>query len=338
MISLKSYLLRGSGEEYDAPYRRIIELLMQGIALHAVEGEQSDYERFREELDKSQKTVTPETPLAELLVVAGGVLRTMEEYNQRTSKFVRHQNTELQNMISMLTQTVISIGSSSDRSVSKLQEIDKAIERANQVEDIHVLKHRLGECLEVVREETLRQKKDGESALQTLKGQLEAVQERIGSMRLKNEMDRSTGLPPKTEADAAIEAAMSATQTTYLLIAVCSRVQAINARFGYDVGDRVLRTFAEHIRKSLLPRDKIYRWNGPAIVALLPRNARIDRVRSEVRHFADAKVEKTIEVGQRTVLIPISATWALLPVVPPMEVLCKQIDAFTSAQIPRDFA
>ena len=338
MISLKSYWLRENGEETDAAHRRIISLLLQGIALHAVEGDQGDYERFRAELDKSQKNVSPEVPIAELMLIVGGVLHSMEEYNQRTSKFVRRQSTELQHMVSMLTQTVISIGSSSDRSVAKLQEIDKSIERVSQVEDIQILKLRLGECLEAVREEASRQKRDGASALHALKGELEHAQERMGSFTLRHELDACTALPMKADAQAAIEAAMSSAHPTYLLIAVCSRVQAINARFGYAVGDHVLAAFADHFRKGLSARDKLYRWHGPALVALLERSERIDRVRSEIRQFADTKLEKTIEVGRRTVLIPISASWSLLPVAAPMEAFLRQIDAFSAAQIPRDFA
>jgi len=338
MISLKSFLLKDNVEELDSSFRRIISLLLQGIAMHCPEGDQTDYNRFREELDKSQKTISSETPIAELMLIVGGVLRTMEEYNQRTSKFVRRQSTELQHMVSMLTQTVISIGSTSERSIAKLQEIDKSIERVNQVEDIQVLKLRLGECLEAVREETLRQKRERESALQALKGELEAAQDRVGAFSLRRELDPSTGLPAKAEAVAAIEAALSSSQTTYLLIAVCSRVQPINARFGYAVGDRVLAAFADHFRKGLSARDKIFRWQGPAIVALLERNERIDRVRSEVREFADLKLERTVEVGRRTVLIPISATWSILPVAAPMEAFLKHVDAFSAAQIPRDFA
>jgi hypothetical protein len=61
-------------------------------------------------------------------------------------------------------------------------------------------------------------------------------------------------------------------------------------------------------------------------------------VRTEMRRFADIKLEKTIEVGQRTVLIPISAGWSVFPVAPPMDALLKKVEAFTAAQIPRDYA
>jgi len=337
MISLRTYLFRDTDEDAESSYRKIIGLFLQGIASHAVEGDQTDYQRFREDLDKCEKGLTTETPMSELLVIVGGALRAMEDYNQCTSKFLRRQSSELQHMISMLTETVITIGDTSERSVSRLQDIEKAMDRSRLVEDIQLLKLRLGECLESVRDEAMRQKKEGQSVLQTLKKELEVSQDRVGSFRLSSEPDAATGLPGKAEAEKALQAAMASPGGKFLVIAVCSRVQAVNARFGHAVGDQVLAAFAEHFVKGLSPRDRLYRWQGPALLALLERTERLDRVRTELRQFADLKLEKTIVVGQRTVLIPISAVWSVFPVTPPMDSFLKQIEAFTAAQIPRDY-
>src|ERR1700676_2667267 len=156
MISLKPYLFGAKDQGADNAYRRIIGLFLQGIALHAVEGEKSDYEHFRADIDQFGKQITPELPMPELLVAVGAALQAMENYNRRTTQVIHRQNSELQNMVSMLTQTVITIGSSGDSSVQKLQEIERSIERARMLEDMQALKLRLGECLETVREETLR--------------------------------------------------------------------------------------------------------------------------------------------------------------------------------------
>ena len=132
-----------------------------------------DHERFRKDIDKCLAILSPETPVSELLVVVGGALRAMEDYNQRTSTFVRRQNAVLQKMVSMLTETIITIGSGSELSVSKLQSIEKSIESTQAVEDIQILKLRLSECLEAVRDESVRQKNDGQVALNALKQELE---------------------------------------------------------------------------------------------------------------------------------------------------------------------
>jgi len=74
------------------------------------------------------------------------------------------------------------------------------------------------------------------------------------------------------------------------------------------------------------------------LVALLERAERLDRVRAEIRNFADSRMDKTMEIGQRTVMIPISAAWVVFPVEAPADVLLKQIEVFTAAQLPRDSA
>jgi diguanylate cyclase (GGDEF)-like protein len=260
----------------------------------------------------------------------------MEDYNRRTSKVIHRQNGELQNMVSMLTQTVITIGSSGESSVNKLQDIEKSIERVRMLEDMQLLKLRLGECLEAVRAEALRQKTDGQNTLEVLKKELENTRDRVGTVAANVELDASTGLPSKKEALKAIQAVVASPHNKFLVIAVVSRVQAVNARFGYAVGDRVLTTFAEHFRKNLGAQDQVFRWHGPAVIAVLERAERLETVRTEIRRFAEAKLEKTAEVGNRTVLLPISASWSIFSVAPPMEELLKKMEAFTAAQTPRE--
>ena len=338
MISFKPYLFGQKDKDADSAYRRIISLFLQGIALHAVEGEKNDYDRFRADIDEFGKKITPDTPMSELLVAVGASLRAMEDYNRRTSKVIHRQNSELQNMVSMLTRTVITIGSSGESSVHKLQEIEKSIERTRMLEDMQLLKLRLGECLEAVREEALRQKTEGQTTLESLKKEVENSRERVGSVAAAAmELDAATGLPSKKEALKAIQAAVESPPNKFLAIAVISRVQAVNARFGYAIGDQVLSTFAKHFKDNLGAQDQVFRWHGPAIIAVLERDDRLEKVRAEIRRFAEVKLEKTAEVGNRTILLPISASWSIFAVAPPTEELLKKMEAFTAAQVPRDY-
>jgi GGDEF domain-containing protein len=336
MISLKPYLFGDKGKNADGEYRRIIGLFLQGIALHAVEGDQSDYGPFRAGIDEFAKQITPDTSMSQLLVVVGGALRAMEDYNRRTSKVIHRQNHELQNMVSMLTQTVITIGSSGEASVNKLQDVEKSIEHACMLDDMQLLKLRLGECLEAVREEAQRQKTDGQSTLESLKKELETSRDRVGFVPAALDLDAATGLPSKKEAVKAIQAAVASPHNKFLAIAVVSRLQAVNARFGDSIGHSVLATFADHFRGHLAANDRLFRWHGPALVAVLERDERLEKVRTELRRFIEAKLEKTVEVGNRTILLPISASWSIFSVAPPMEAPLTKIEAFTAAQVPRD--
>ena len=86
----------------------------------------------------------------------------------------------------------------------------------------------------------------------------------------------------------------------------------------------------------MLAEDKLYRWDGLALLAILSRTVAIDAVRAEVRRFSDKNLEKSFVIGSRSVLLPISTRWVIFPIVPPLDVLVRKIDAFSAAQITQE--
>jgi len=336
MISLKTYLLGHSDKDLEGSYRRMIDLILLAISLHAVSGDSADYERFRSDMNRFGGCLTPELSMSERFVVVGEALRAMEDYNRHTSRFLRIQNAELQNMITMLTQTVIAVGANSETSVAGLQGIEKALEEARMLEDVRVVKAHLGECLQSVRGEALRQKEEGKAALESIQQELAQSRERMGGFSVGSNLDSATGLPGKMEGERELHEALASPGTKFLLLAVINRLEAVNARFGFAIGDQVLALAAEHFRGALHAEDKLYRWNGPAFVAVISRTADIGSVREEVRRFADKKLEKIFVIGSRSVLLPISASWAIFPIVQPIDALLRKVEIFTAAQISHD--
>jgi hypothetical protein len=59
-------------------------------------------------------------------------------------------------------------------------------------------------------------------------------------------------------------------------------------------------------------------------------------VREEVRRFAEKKLEKSFSIGTRSVMLPISASWAIFPIVPPLDALLRKLEIFTAAQKSHD--
>jgi GGDEF domain-containing protein len=333
MISLRKYLYGEISEGSPAVSRHILDLFLRGIAEHAVEGDKADLERFQKEIQRLAGSLKPRSPIDELLLIGSGALLAMEDYNGSTTKFVRRLAEEMQKMVAMLTRTVISIGASSETSVDKLQQIEKSIEGVRMLEDMRALKTQLEECLHSVREETLRQKADRQAAMECLQRELDRSRERVGSALSLPGLDSATGLPDRSEAQRAMEAAAQAPDGKFVLLAVAGRVQAVKARFGLVAGERMLAASARHFRKSLGSRDKLFRWEGPALLGVLEREGRIDHVYSEVRQFADMKLEEAVESGNRTVLIPFSCNWSVFQVEAPLETLLRKVDMFTAAQL-----
>ena len=351
-VTLTRYLT-GPGEE-QATFRRVISLLLQGMTLHAVQGDTADFESFRDDFNRIQTEASEEVPAQELLVAAGAAVQALSDHNQRTTRFIHRQGVELQNMISMLAQTVITIGDVSQRSSHRLMEIEKQMEGASAIEDVQSLKLRLGECLTSLREEAGRQKSDAQSRAAAIERQLENSRDRVGSLlpvaagidtltRLPDQameegIDTLTGLPNQATAEAAFHEAAQKAGPTYVVTAVVNRIQAVNIRYGNAVGDQVIKALADSIRTHLSGQDLLFRWRGPAIVALIERHETIDAVWTDIRRISGQRLEKTFEVSGRQVLIPISAAWSVIELIPPVADAFRSVQTFVAGQAVKDYA
>ncbi len=332
MISLRKFWTAAEPDSDPGDLMRVVKLLMQGIALHAVEGEPLDYQMFRRVMQEQMEAVEANPTPAELLVSIGAVLQALEGYNARTTRHLRMQGTELYHMITMLTRTVATLGSGSEKSVGRLREIGGQIEKTSVIEDVRVLKLRLGDCLDNIRAEAERQKADSLRAVAGLQEEIRGSQERISAAGAGPVLDPSTGLPARAAAAAALAEWILSPKPPYVALFVVDRVPLLNSRFGYEVGDRVLKIYLEELRNHLPPSDQLFRWSGPAFLALLHRPERIEQVREHLRFALQGKIERNFELAKRSVSLSISATWALFPMVLPLAGLIEQLDSFLGSQ------
>jgi len=329
MITLSRFLTKDR-EVLEVCFR-IINLLLEGMGLHAVEGDPLEYEKFRKDISEAGAKMMPETSCSDLLVAAGSVIRAMEEYNQRISGTTRQRSVEMQNIISMLTQAMIAVSDSSERSAGRLHEIEKQLQSASMIEDVRLLKLRLGECLEKIQEEKQVQVEQSSRVIENLE---KTIQQSPQHEPVTSGMDLTTGLPDRTVAEAALNKCATANEKAYAAIFIADRVQLINARFGYAAGDEILKTIKTHIQKGLRPVDRLYRWRGPSFLALLKREESADLVRGELSRITMAKLEKTVEIGNKSVLLPIGVHSAIFAVTASVKLLTHKIDAFVATHVP----
>src|SRR5215469_4129732 len=153
MISIKRYLNR-EGDE--GVLWQVICLLIEKIGTQAVQGDHTDYQSFARNIEHIRDSIaiagTPET----LMVTAGSAVQAMADYNRRVSRFIHRQSLELQNIVSMLTETVVKISGENTRFARTFQEIADSMERSMALEDLQRIKARLGECLKEFRDEALQ--------------------------------------------------------------------------------------------------------------------------------------------------------------------------------------
>ena len=335
MISIRRFLDHRSDETPDALVRTT-HVLLEGIEQHAVRRDAGDYDRFRKELRLIRADIKEDSTAPEILALAAQALKALEGYNARATGQMRAQCEDLQNMVAMLTRTMAAITSESQSSISRLQEIEATLQTASALEDFHQAKIHMSECLDVLNKEIVHRRSESAKRVSEMHSVVQGLHSSKPSHSAEElaRKDPLTGLTERAGAEAALAAAVKESQPVFAAVFVADRLDMINARFGRAVGDDVLLFFCHHIAHGLKEADRLYRWTGPAILAILHRDSSVASAREDINGLFARRLTMNVTSENRSVLLAVPAKWMVFAAheIRPLPRLIKSIDAFAHGE------
>jgi GGDEF domain-containing protein len=318
-------------EDLSGAMLHVIDILLHAIQVHSVAIDPVEFAAFQVEIQKMRGVVR--MPSAErMLWTAARTQKALEDYNLRAVHARRTHAEALQMLLSAFTETVTAISTASDNSTTRLQELEKQILKAVTAEDAKSLAIRIAECLESVRAQTFGQRERADQSLTQLRSGLEASSKAEPAAGVQPKMDSLSGLPLRAQAEHALDTAIRSGGHGFVVAFVIDRVHLINARFGYGVGDQILTLFREHLAQHLKEGDRLFRWTGPVFLALLDRPNLPDGIRAEVKRVTTKKLETTVQIGSRFVLLPVSSSSLVVSLLEAESAaaVIEQVDAFVA--------
>jgi GGDEF domain-containing protein len=190
------------------------------------------------------------------------------------------------------------------------------VSSVTQIEDVRAVRAQPGVCLEEIRKEVGRQKAASSGAVDRLKRDLDRVQAGPST-------DELTGLSIRARAVEPISNACESEQPAFA------------AALGSEAGDQLLRYFSGHLQRNLPSGDRLFRWTGAPLLALVVRPAKIETLREEIGYLVEQKLECTVRTATRSVRLPVTARWTLFPAMASSRLSIHRIDRFASMQAPR---
>jgi|SRR5882724_7723062 len=267
--------------------------------------------------------------------VTDGITKAMDESTQETVQRNSVLTPELQKTLSAAVQTAVGFCSAASHCAQRLGEIEQQIEEASAIDGVRVLRFRLLESLQALREETQHRHVQMNETLAQLREQVEVAQGvRSAALSVSPALDPLTSLETRECAERAMAAAIERGGPAYAALFVVDRLHLFNARYGYATGDQILRRVHRHVESCLSPEDCLFRWTGPAFMALLERREDAGGVQDEMSRITSVKLEATVQIGNGSVLLPIACTSLLLPLAQTagLAELTQRIDAFIGEQ------
>jgi len=280
------------------------------MARYTVDGRDDELSGFRESMLALAANIHDQANAPEVEATVSQALELFRDYNSRVMKFNLSHTVELKSVMRTMTETITYLSESRTRSVHHLQFVSRELEQAAQIDDIRLLRSRIMSCLDVVREETVRLQSEAVARSQE-------VREQIGLATSASEvpppprfgmMDTVTGLPARRSAERAISETLQTAGQAAIAAFVVTRLSAINSKYGRAVGDEVMLRVANHFAQHLSSDTLLYRWSGPALVALMTVHENAEAIQRAWNKAAAVKQEISLETKERSVFVVVETS------------------------------
>ena len=334
MVSIKRYLNLATLEA-EKP-ATALALVLERLGDSVIDWDPQEYENFREAIATITGGLSPALPQKEMLVVAEAAMQAVENYNRRIVQMIEKQNRDFQSIIKMLRDSIVKMAGENIESVQGLGRIDQELDSGPGFRNLQSLRMHLGTCLPGLRKEVEREQLASKALIERLQIEIESAvspAERLARRRT----DAATGLPGQKECLEAIQQAIARGTRHYAIVMVVNRVEPISARFGREAGDWMLSRFRQFVETQFEQADQLFRWCGPAVVAIVERAQPFDQIRAFLKRIFETPISETIDVNGRSVFVPISAAWSVFTICAALETTEKQIHKFVASQGCRDF-
>ncbi len=311
MASLKGLLRQSKPTPGD--YVRSLQTVLAGISRYTVDGRDDELALFRETLLRLSSEVKEQSNTPEVEKTVGIALEHLRDYNDRANRFNSDHLGELKSVMRTMTETITFLSESRTRSVHQLQYVEREMEQAAQMDDIKQLRARLITCLDVVREETVRLQTETQVAPGVASMQITRSTKPVEFPNRFGSMDGVTGLPTRKVAEQSIIDALEAGQESAVALFVVNRMPGINARYGREIGDEVMLRVSNHFAQHLSSTTSLYRWSGPALLALAEVNDDFEDLKRSWIKTASTKHELSLDSEERSVFVMVDTSVNFYP-------------------------
>jgi GGDEF domain-containing protein len=326
----------------DAPEREAAALALARALLSALRSnplgaDPLDLAEFQEDLGRFEAELFDLPGPGRMRDLAGAAAATIASYQTRAARGMKDQATQLARMVKLLTAAIGDLVAASDSSANRLKQIEQRLGSSLRLTDLASLRRNLEFCLNTIRDEASHQRESSSEAVTIFERQLEVLpgggsQDRPrGALPVESQtsppaqtegpaeaprkkgLDSVTGLPARAAAEQALAAAIRDKAKVFVCLYSCQHIALINKRYGRPIGDKILETALRGI-DEILPADcRLFKWSGRSFVGLLERDCELAAVRSETRQHSSMKIDTSIDLGHRGVMLPLLITTQIFP-------------------------
>jgi diguanylate cyclase len=231
-------------------------------------------DEFKAEMDALAETLVSETSIFKLESAFEDAKPTVADYICREKKYLGEKETELKNIIDLLTKGLAVVNSENTAFNTRMHDQSERIERITLLDDIKKIKFEIKLEVEQI-QKTIREKQEKDSQqIETLSRKVSALSKNLEKAKTASMTDGLTGVYNRAAFDRYIKK-LADTSTINnavfsLLMMDIDNFKKINDTYGHQIGDRVLMAMTQMCKEEVRKEDFLARYGGEEFSVVLP--------------------------------------------------------------------
>ena len=299
-------------------WKEVTLLVLGATADHAIHCGGAEVEPFRQLVRDSVAGLQNPSSPSQVLIAAGVLSQAITHYAGQTQRNVDSLLADLGSTIQVFLGHLERLHTDRD-SLSLVSELRKNLESALRAGSLGAAQQDVSDKMASLSQQADEKRKQSLELTGRLQDRITVLEQSLGARPpviagAPGPVDGSTGLPARSEAEAALKRAAEGNTKAYAAVFYLHRMALTNARFGEAIGNQVILFCSQHIATTVTRgNDQLFRWSGPAFVAILERQESTLNVSSEVQRIASAPLSRFFETSSRSVYLPIKMTAIAVP-------------------------
>jgi GGDEF domain-containing protein len=309
MLSLKTLIEHTGAHPWNGG--TVASILLDGFCLYTTHNNAAGFEAFESEIRRLKRSFEQASGQESALTLTRESISCLEHYGAAVEQALNAQREQTRQAVELLTESLVRISHGSAQSAENLRAVGGQLRNAVGLDDLAAINKSLKSCLSTICIEADRQFEQHTAINHDLA--------HAGSLCRgfpASEIDAVTGLLGAADAATAIRALATAGKLAYVTAFAVERLETINLRFGFKVGDQILLLFAQHMAQHISDGDALFRWRGPCFVVITERPASELTMIGEATKMSHARLEHVVSISSREINVPIASSWALLRIQP----------------------
>jgi GGDEF domain-containing protein len=343
LLSLEKFLYSNQAVPHSAPapaipaktgvdYAELLSKILTSIERSVLVGEAIDDLAFdlralRDELNQELKPDSPPEMPAQAAARLDTLLRI---YRERLQKADQERAEDFRKILTILNEAFGQLSSGSERSSSRLKQLETSLQRAAKSENLRLLKTQLSDTLTYIRRESEQDARKNTNALLALNQHIEFAYKaanRFGSSL----SERSEAILELAEAAKREPGEMS----SYIALFVADYASSLRARHGGEVADGLLEEVAQRALRPAIPEGRIYRWSESSLIVIWRSESGLPAFRSAIASSCKQLFDYRAFVGTRVATFNVPLRSVVLAAEGNPEDLVQNLDQFVEGLVAR---